>query len=135
MKVRPTSYPPRVAAKIAGVPPQWLSNWKHRGILMSSVEPHHYSFRDLVAIRALVALKGLGVDLGGCIELAAFIQTKAPLDSTFIVANGRDVFAVDDATAVRSLLRRGRPAFCAIALQGIAEELHEEARALGSAAA
>jgi hypothetical protein len=123
-----TRYAQNDAAKIAGIPVQWLWNWKYRGLLVSSSDAR-FSFRDLVAIRVLTALKGLGVDLLKCGEVATYIQTVAPLETTFVVWNGDKVTTVEK---LSSLFRKKRRSVCLIDLQGIVTELRAEAAAVAA---
>ncbi|MBA3842637.1 MAG: MerR family transcriptional regulator [Actinobacteria bacterium] len=135
-------YSTPVASAISGITAKTLANWKLRGIFVPSVELLHstqsryyYSYRDLVAIRALVVLKDFGVDLIRLAHVGAYIQSTAPLQTTFLVVDGGEVFVADGSAAVASLLRSGRRAFCVLALQAIASEVERDARALMSSAA
>jgi DNA-binding transcriptional MerR regulator len=144
------TFPTPVAAMVARVARSTLMNWNNRRILVPTTRARArerraarlYTFRDLVAVRVLVALRDLGVDLGGLRSVVAYVRkykgisATEPLKPTILVVDGDQAFDLDAASAALSgLFRSGQRVVHAIALDEIVADLQREARALGSVAA
>jgi DNA-binding transcriptional MerR regulator len=106
-----------------------LDNWSRRGILAPSIvtgpapHPRLYTFRDLVAIRVLVALRDKGIDLHGLRRVVEYLRKRKGLSatealaSTVLVTDGHDVYEqLDGAISVSALQRPGQAVFHIITL-------------------
>jgi DNA-binding transcriptional MerR regulator len=136
-----------LAARIARVTVDTLDNWRRRGTLVPSIAsapaptPRLYSFRDLVAIRVLVALRDGGIDPRGLRRVVEYLRKRKGLTatealaSTVLITDGHDVYEVDENTSMVSALRRpGQAVFHAVALSAIVTEVQRDARAAMKAA-
>lgn len=98
----------RVASRLTGVSAANLDNWAKRGVLTPSIAPARtqgisrvYSFRDLVAIRAISELRRAGFtvrQIGRVVEYLRerkALSTADVLASTLLVTDGHDVYEAD----------------------------------------
>jgi DNA-binding transcriptional MerR regulator len=140
------SFPIGVAAKITRVAQTTLVNWNTRGILVPSItpprpHPSFYTFRDLVAIRVLVALREGGIDPRGLKRVVVYLRKRKGLSSTealastVLITDGRDVYEVDGSASMVSALRRpGQAVFHAVALSTLVTEVQRDTLAALKAA-
>jgi DNA-binding transcriptional MerR regulator len=145
VRIATETFPTLVAAKIARVSAKSLMNWKERGILMPSVEtgpsrPCFYTFRDLVAIRVLVALREGGIDPRGLRRVVDYLRKRKGLSSTealastLLITDGHDVYEVDGEASISALRRPGQAVFHGVVLDTLVSELQRDARAAMKAA-
>ena len=145
MATTETTFPRATAAKIARIPLTTLDNWNRRGILSPSGETARpanacrYTFRDLVAIRVLVALRNAGIDLGGLRRVVEYLRKRKGLSaaealaSTVLITDGHDVYEqLDGAISVSALQKPGQAVFL-IPLGCLVGEVQRDARALSAA--
>ncbi len=123
------------------VTPKTLLNWRTRGILIpsvvttSAVAPLLYSFRDLVAIRVLAALRDSGIDPAGLKRVVEYLRQRKGLSATDVLAstvlltNGRDVYEVDGAISVSALQKPGQVVLHLVSLGPLVTEIQRDARA------
>jgi DNA-binding transcriptional MerR regulator len=134
-----------VTAKIARVTLATLDNWSRRGILAPSIaapapHPRRYTFRDLVAIRVLVALRDAGIDLGGLRRVVEYLRKRKGLSatealaSTVLITDGRDVYEVEEDVRISALRKPGQAVFHVVALSTLVSEIQRDARAAQHAA-
>ncbi len=140
-------FSPTIAAKIAGVSAATLANWRNREILAPERAPgagrqlRLYSFRDLVAIRVLLALKEGGISPSGLRRVVAYLRKRKGLSasealaSTVLITDGFDVFEVDGSASVSTLLRPGQAVFHGVVLHTLVHELQRDTDAALSASA
>jgi DNA-binding transcriptional MerR regulator len=140
------SYPTPIAAKVAGVTADTLDNWARRGILVPTTatgpkpQPRLYTFRDLVAIRVLVALREAGIDPRGLRRVVEYLRKRKGLSatdalaSTLLVTDGHDVYEVDGSASISTLRKPGQAVFHVVALDSLVSEVQRGARAAMKAA-
>ncbi len=141
------AFPTTVAAKIARVPASTLLNWKNRGILVPTLVsgppplPRLYTFRDLVAIRVLVALREGGIDPRGLRRVVEYLRKRKGLCSTeaiattVLITDGHDVYEQDGSTTLSALQMPGQTVLHLVPLTALVSELQRDARAAMKAAA
>jgi DNA-binding transcriptional MerR regulator len=144
-----TNFTTATAAKITHVSRMTLENWRKRDVLNPTVStgpapaPRLYTFRDLVAIRVLVALRDAGIDLGGLRRVVDYLRKRKGLSatdalaSTVLVTDGHDVYEVDEingAVSVSVLRMPGQTVLHLVPLGPLVSELQREARAAMKAA-
>jgi DNA-binding transcriptional MerR regulator len=134
-----------VTAKIARVSLATLDNWSRRGILAPSIvpsapHPRRYTFRDLVALRVLVALRDSGIDLGGLRRVVEYLRKHKGLSatealaSTVLVTDGHDVYEiVKDDVPISALKKPGQAVFHVVALGTLVGEIQRDAREMSAA--
>jgi DNA-binding transcriptional MerR regulator len=138
------AFPTSLAAKIARVSVDTLENWRRRQILLPSVATTArgrgascgYTFRDLVAIRVLVALRDAGIDPRGLRRVVDYLRHRKGLSatdalaSTLLITDGHDVYELDGSTFPTSALRRpGQTVFHGVVLDILVAELQRDTRA------
>ena len=123
-----------------------LENWRKRDVLVPTIatgpapSPRRYTFRDLVAIRVLVALRDGGIDPRGLRKVVEYLRKRKGLSatealaSTVLVTDGHDVYEVDGATSVSALRMPGQTVLHLVALDSLVSELQRDARAVMAAA-
>lgn len=139
------SYPSPIAAKVAGVPVTTLDNWNKRGILVPTIatgpkpQPRLYTFRDLVAIRVLVALRDAGIDPRGLRRVVEYLRKRKGLSatealaSTVLITDGHDVYEVDGAASISAFRKPGQAVLHLVSLDSLVREIQRDARALSAA--
>ena len=139
------SYPSPIAAKVAGVPVTTLDNWSKRGILVPTIltgpkpQPRLYTFRDLVAIRVLVALRDAGIDPRGLRRVVEYLRKRKGLSatealaSTVLVTDGHDVYEVDGSASISTFRKPGQAVLHLVSLDSLVSEIQRDARALSAA--
>jgi DNA-binding transcriptional MerR regulator len=141
----PETFTSANTAKIARVTLATLDNWSRRGILAPSItapapHPRRYTFRDLVAIRVLTALRDAGIDLGGLRRVVDYLRKRKGLSatealvSTVLITDGHDVYEVEEDVPISALRKPGQAVFHVIALGTLVREVQHDARAVLSAA-
>ncbi len=145
------AFPTAIAAKVARVTPSTLDNWNRRGILVPTVEsetstaPRLYTFRDLVAIRVLVALRDAGIDPRGLRRVVDYLRKRKGLSATdalagtVLVTDGHDVYEVDEVTvngsvSVSVLRMPGQTVLHLVPLTLLVREVQRDALAARKAA-
>ncbi len=143
------AFPTAIAAKVARVTPSTLDNWNRRGILVPTVEggtgpaPRLYTFRDLVAIRVLVALRDAGIDPRELRRVVDYLRKRKGLSatdalaSTVLVTDGHDVYEVDEingAVSVSMLRMPGQTVLHLVPLASLVREVQRDALAARKAA-
>jgi len=138
-------YPTPLAAKVAGVTADTLDNWARRGILVPTTvtgprpQPRLYTFRDLVAIRVLVALREAGIDPRGLRRVVEYLRKRKglaateALASTVLITDGHDVYEVDGSASISTLRKPGQAVLHLVALDALVSEVQRDARALSAA--
>ncbi len=146
MTKKSEAFPTVIAAKIARVTPSTLDNWNRRSILVPTLEsgtgpaPRLYTFRDLVAIRVLVALRDAGIDPRGLRRVVEYLRKRKGLSatdalaSTILITDGRDVFELEGTASISALLRPGQAAFHGVVFHTIVGEVQRDVRAATEAA-
>ena len=135
------TFPSAIAAKIARVTLATLDNWSRRGILAPTIvtgpapNPRLYTFRDLVAIRVLVALRDAGIDLRGLRRVVEYLRKRKGLSATealasaVLITDGHDVYETDGTISISALQKPGQTVFHVVALGTLVTEIHRDARA------
>ncbi len=117
-------------------------NWRNRGILVPS-ESLRYSFRELVAIRVLTALRDSGIDPRGLKRIVDYLRKRKGLSaaevlaSTVLITDGYDVYEqveVDGAITVSTLRKPGQVVLHVVSFGILVTEVQRDARAALSAA-
>lgn len=136
-------FPTTLAAKIARVSVETLENWRRRQILQPSGAMTSrrggpacgYTFRDLVAIRVLVALSEGGIDLRALRRVVDYLGKRKGLSatdaiaSTLLITDGHDVYEIDGNTPVSALRRPGQTVFHGVVLDTLVAEVQRDTRA------
>ncbi len=143
------AFPTTLAAKLTRVSAKTLTNWNAREILVPSLEsgprpkPRLYTFRDLVAIRVLVALRDGGIDPRGLRKVVDYLRKRKGLSatdalaSTVLVTDGHDVYEVEEingAVSFSALRMPGQTVLHLVPLASLVSELQRDARAAMKAA-
>jgi DNA-binding transcriptional MerR regulator len=131
----------RMAAKLSRVTQETLANWAKRGILVpplstGSGRPERvYTFRDLVAIRVLVALRDGGIDPRALRRVVDYVRKRKGLSATeaiassVLVTDGHDVYEVDEVDGAVSALRMpGQRVLHLVPLAALVVELQRDTR-------
>jgi DNA-binding transcriptional MerR regulator len=136
-------FPSALAARLARVSVETLENWRQRKILSPSGVPTRgrggarctYSFRDLVAIRVLVALREGGIDPRALRRVVEYLRGRKGLSateaiaSTLLITDGHDVYEIDGSIPPMSALRRpGQTVFHGVVLDTLVTELQRDTR-------
>ena len=114
---KPDRYTAKRVLAITGVPYQTLNHWAKTGVIGPSITQaagsgteRIYSFRDLVAIRAAVALRRGGINTKCLIRVMQFVQQYAEcenaLSETRLVVIGNDVLLAQSNEDLISTLRK-----------------------------
>ncbi len=140
------AFPTNLSAKLTRVSPKTLTNWNTREILVASLasgdraKPRLYTFRDLVAIRVLVALRDGGIDPRGLRRVVDYLRKRKgisatdALASTVLVTDGHDVYEVDGTSSVSALRMPGQTVLHLVPLATLVSELQRDTRAALKAA-
>ena len=146
------TFPSALAAKIARVSVATLENWKKRGILLPSAATSSegrqrsrsiYTFRDLVAIRVLAALRDGGIDPSALRRVVEYVRKRKGLSATeaiatsVLVTDGHDVYELDEiqgAVRVSVLRSPGQRVLHLVPLAALVTELQRDARKATKAA-
>ncbi len=130
---------PQVAA-ITGVNPKTLHYWDHTGFLSPGIARSQgtgtrriYSFPDLVALRVVRELREAGISLQSLRQVVAFLLrqkelARHPLAQTYLVTDGRDVYARTGKNLVSALRQPGQGLlFHVVDLSRTIDEIHRAA--------
>ena len=109
---------------ITGATKHILDNWHRAGVFSAEITgtPGHgvtrlYSFRDLVAIRVLMALRSSGISQAQLRKVVSYLRKRKGLSatdvlaSTSLVTDGRDVYEVEGNVTLSTLRRPGQREF------------------------
>jgi DNA-binding transcriptional MerR regulator len=128
-----------VVCTLAGVKPQTLDYWARTGLVVASVRssagrriPRLWSVKDVVAVRAIKALRDAGCPLSKVRQVKRILEESWDQDLTTAVLfwDGRDVLAVRPWGEVEStLLRPGQQVLhlLALPLQNWVREVEDRA--------
>ncbi len=144
----PQPFSRAIAAKVTRVTTGTLENWNNRRILVPSlVVPSArcrlYSFRDLVAIRVLVALRDAGIDPRGLRRVVEYLRKRKGLSatdalaSTVLVTDGHDVYEADEingSVSVSVLRMPGQTVLHLVPFASLVSELQRDTREVMAAA-
>jgi DNA-binding transcriptional MerR regulator len=125
------------AARVAGVTYRQLDYWARTGLIAPSIqEAHgsgtqrHYSFGDLVRLRAVAQLIAAGIDLRKVRRAVEVLrQQSEDLGSLTVVSDGTTIYACRSPDEVVDLLRQGQGVF-ALALGPVLEQVRGSLLAL-----
>ena len=123
-----------------------LANWNRRGILVPTLAAgpraeRFYTFRDLVAIRVLVALRDGGIDPRGLRRVVEYVRRRKGLSatealaSTVLITDGHDVYEQDGSTTLSALRMPGQTVLHLVPLGSLVSELQRDASAIAKATA
>lgn len=131
-----------VAASLGGVTRDMLGNWDRSGLLRPSIPAkrrgvnRRYSFRDLVAIRVVAALRSKGITHRSLRKVVEYLSARMGLSptealaATTLVTDGSDVYEVDGEVSISALRRPGQRVLLMVPLDELVAELQAKARAL-----
>jgi hypothetical protein len=143
----PDTYPTLVAAKLGGATRQVLNNWHIKGMLMPAVPGtnvrglgHLYSFADVVAMRALRALKPLAPkDQQAMRALVAYLCARPGLSptirppATVVATDGVQVYELAATATLATMHKHFGPkasALACVSLGVLVTDLQAAVRAL-----
>jgi DNA-binding transcriptional MerR regulator len=128
----------REAASIAGLPFSTLNYWHRTGLLSPSLPAPRarcasgYTFRDLVAVRALVGLRRAGVSLQALRRVVSWIQEQGDagcsaeaLAGSVLLLAGDDVQVIRDGRGFSALRSPGQAVLTRCDVGAMAREIQE----------
>jgi DNA-binding transcriptional MerR regulator len=103
------------ASRLTGVAYATLDSWARTGFLRPSIadaagkgSERHYSFADLVALRAARELRAQGISLQKLRRVVEYVSHRngleLPLSQTFLITDGTDVYERQGNVAVSLLV-------------------------------
>jgi DNA-binding transcriptional MerR regulator len=132
--------------KITGATNHLLDNWHRARFLSPSIEKspgtgssRRYSFRDVVAIRAVLALRSSGISMQSMRKIVVYLRahkgfsTSEVLASTTLVSDGHDVYEIAGDAMLSTLRKPGQRGFFVLPLDEIVADLQAKTRALRAA--
>jgi DNA-binding transcriptional MerR regulator len=139
--LRQQGFPTPVASKLTGISVSNLDNWARRGIIKPSIVAapssgisRVYSFRDLVAIRAIAELKKAGFtvrEIGRVVDYLRKrkgLSTADVLASTLLATDGHDVYEVDGEARISAFQKPGQTVLLLLPLGFFVMELEKHAQ-------
>lgn len=140
-------FPTPIAARLTGVSMGNLDKWYRTGFLVPSVADapsrgvsRVYGFRDLVAIRVVLALREQGISLQSLRRVVEYLRSwkgltsaSEALASTTLVSDGKDVWEADGDKRISTLRRPGQRLLLMVPLGELVTELQAKTRAFKAA--
>jgi DNA-binding transcriptional MerR regulator len=123
----PTGYTAAQAARLTGCTEAQLRYWRRSRLL--TPKDRRYSFRDLVALRVVVALLESGLPLARIRRaLSYLVESGEDVAGLRLVTDGDTVWACRDDGQILDALRHGQLALF-VAVDAMAEDVEAEVRA------